>query len=87
MDSTPKPPLPEETKEEILKEFEVLSGISPYLFRQINRQTQKIIALCKDTDGRPYDSPYFEILQKIQKASESSNSEKIPLLIKEVQNG
>ncbi|MCP4458026.1 MAG: response regulator [Cytophagales bacterium] len=86
VESTPKLPLPEKIKEEILKEFEVLSGISPYLFNRINRQTQKMIKLCRDTDGCPYDSPYFEILQKIRKASKSSNSEKIPLLISEVQN-
>ncbi|MGK5094911.1 ABC transporter substrate-binding protein [Deltaproteobacteria bacterium TL4] len=77
--AAPKPPLPDAVEQQLWEEFKTLSEIPPFLAKRISAQLQIMKDLCKD-----YDSPHGEILKKIQKASDSKNSEEIPVLIHEL---
>ena len=72
-----KLPLPENLKEQLLKEFQKLSEIPHYYIVQVKDQIQNMKKLCKG-----YDSPYLGILKKAEDAAAWS-SEQIPDIIKE----
>ncbi len=72
-------PLPVNEKTRILQGFRQLAEIPPYDAKEIKKQVQTLMEVCCK-----YDSPYFDVLSRIQKASLSRNSRAIPLLIKEI---
>lgn len=72
-------PMNSEIEQEILQEFKYLADIPPFDAKEIKLQVQKMLKICER-----YNTPFFDVLLKIQKASLSRNSQSIPYLLKEV---
>ncbi len=75
-------PLPESVEKQLLEEYSILADIPPYDAKEIKRQMNKMMAMC-----RGFDSPHCQKLNEILAASVSRNSQKIPQLIKDILHG
>ena len=74
-------PMTPELRQKLLAEFRVLKAIPPFDAKEIKLQAQKMMKLCEH-----YDSPFYDLLLQIQKASLTRQSQRIPILLKEVEN-
>ena len=72
-------PLPDFVKKRLLEEFDVLAAIPPFDAKEIKRQVEKMLKMCKS-----YESIFVKGLLKIQQSSLSRNSQEIPGIITEI---